>query len=121
MKKYFTISILILISCQNDDSLRLENTCSVDNPIEELEWLREEIQQLISIDSDLYRYFYISQATYENETVFIFDNCCPFCNSIVLVKNCKGETIGALGSEIDHNSISDELVVWKPANYQCSK
>lgn len=115
-----TLSILISIfilsfSCKNDDD-NLINTCSISNPIEELVWLKERIEQLSNSNTD--GYFYVSQNTLNGETVFIFPDCCPVCDTVTLVYDCEGNNIGSVGDEnISISILDDDIIIWKPKNF----
>lgn len=115
------ISIFILsFSCKNDDDDDdLSNSCSVSNPIEELGWLKERIEQLSDSNTD--GYFYVSQNTLNGETVFIFPDCCPVCDTVTLVYDCQGNNIGSVGDEnISISILDDDIIIWKPNNFACS-
>lgn len=95
--------------------------CAVDDPAEDLEWLKVEIATMAS--SGLSRYFYVSQGKYGMMTVIIFLNCCPNCNTIVPVYNCAGEHLGNIGTgedDIDSRFLEYERVIWKPADSACN-
>lgn len=119
MKRYLIIPILFMVGCNSDD-VSLKNICAVENPTEELTWLREAIEELSSNTSELRQYFFVSQGEYQNQTVFIFDNCCPFCNTVVQVMNCEGEVLGNLSDNIDPFSISNKQIIWKPSDFNCN-
>lgn len=118
--KYITLLFLfiaLLTSCSKE--IPITTVCGVDNPIEELDWLTMEVN---NIDESLREYFYISKAQYNDQTVFIFGNCCPFCNTVVPVRNCSGELLGVLGSgdqDIDPKLVSQQDIIWKPVNFSC--
>ena len=118
---FFIAFCLLITSCSDDDEL-LSNTCSVANPIEDLEWLVNEIQQLEESDDEVLQYFYVSQARYKGSYVFIFNNCCPFCGTVVPVYDCSGELLGILGNreeDIDPDLLSNSVVIWKGAETTC--
>jgi hypothetical protein len=121
MKKGILLfSFLCLLSCSNDDNLPIISACNVANPIEDLAWLREQVVELKKTDSDLAQYFYIEQAEYQNESIFISNNCCPFCNTIVPIYNCSGETIGLLGDEdFNLSNISNRTIIYRPSDFNC--
>lgn len=123
MKK---LSILILsiffasFSCQEKAEEPTFEVCGVKDPVKELAWLAERIAS--SGQSELNKYFYITVAEYNEETIFLMKNCCPFCNSVVTAYNCEGTFLGVVGpeSEIDGSQLSNERVIWKPVNSSCS-
>lgn len=97
--------------------------CSVENPTEELAWLRKEIQAREQDPNDYVDYQYIVQAAYEGETVFIYRDCYPYSNSIVQVFNCSGELLGYLGyreEDIDFAVLENVVTIWRPATSKCS-
>jgi hypothetical protein len=117
MKKFLPLGCALLLltcSCEKDTI----NVCSVD-PIEDLSWLQSRIQLLEQ--SSLENYSYVQQAELLQETVFIFDNCCPFCNTIVPVYNCQGEVICHLG---DCNGLEDQIknrkLIWQAQDFECN-
>lgn len=70
--------------------------------------------------SDLYKYFYIKQGTYQDQTVFLILNCCPFCDTTIPVLNCQGEVLWYTPMDLEKTSqISDLKVVWKAEGSQC--
>ena len=114
---------LLLFSCNSDDDTnQLKNSCSVDNPIEDLAWLGNEIderEQNITSDS---KYCYISQSLYENQTVFIYRDCNPLINKVVPVYNCEGELIGIIGSreqDIPFDVLLEGEIIWKTNDFAC--
>lgn len=115
---FFVISPLVFFACSDDDGLT--NTCLIENPVAELDWLASEIQTLEQ--SGISQFLYVSQAEYENGTVFIFGNCCPNCNSVIPVRNCSGELIGILGNgddDIDFSLLTRDIIIWRPDDFQC--
>src|ERR1700704_6192502 len=89
--------IIFLFACDEPVSCS-ENTCSVTDPLEELEWLRTEINALaLPVNAPLKAYFYATMAKYNGNTVFMIKNCCPFCNTTPpIIKNCNGKVLGYL-------------------------
>ncbi|MFI0430519.1 hypothetical protein [Mariniflexile sp. HMF6888] len=123
MKKNILVLTLLLLtisSCKDDDD-NLSNSCQVSNPIEDLDWLKEKIEELAQTDSELLKYFYISQNTYMGKTVFIFPNCCPTCNTVVPVYDCEGNPIGFVGDDtISINILNNDTIIWNPENFSCN-
>ena len=117
---------LLLGSCEYSDIFCVEpsSPCSVENPVEDLAWLRDEIQEREQqVQNEYTQYQYIAQAEYEGETVFVYGNCCPNCLTVTLVFNCAGEQIGLLGyreGDIDYSIREQAVVVWKSAGYSCT-
>ncbi len=122
MKKSLLVSVLLictLLSCKDNDD-NLSNTCNVSNPIEDLSWLKNKILELE--ETSLYQSgeIFISQAKYRDKTIFILNNCCAVCNTIVPVFNCEGEAIGYMGDDsINSSEIKENIIIWKPENFIC--
>lgn len=113
--------LLLALGCNNDDlNLPVVSACNVENPIEDLEWLRGQITELKKLNSDLTQYFFIEQAEYQNETIFISNNCCPFCNTIVPMYNCSGDNIGLFGDEnFNSSTISNRAIIFRSSDFGC--
>ncbi|MBN7813167.1 hypothetical protein J0A68_19585 [Algoriphagus sp. H41] len=108
---------LLTFSCSDDsDPIR---ACGMDNVLE-MPWIQQQIAETES--TELGRdYWYISTGTYHSQTVFLLQNCCPMCNTIVPIFDCGGNTLGTLGSSgISLDDISDRKVIWKSSNNSCN-
>ena len=111
--------IMLVFSCHkdnDDDVLIIE--CEFSNPIEDLEWLKnlinDEYAQQASGES------YITQVNHNNNILFIVDNCCDWCGSVILVYYCNGEYAGYMGSENLPFTLRDEdTIIWTPDNFKC--
>lgn len=113
------VSILLTFSC-NEES-QPNASCSVENPIEDLDWLAAAIHTMS--ESGMSQFLYVTQARYGFTTVFIFGNCCPNCSSIIPVYNCSGDRIGYIGNgdgDIDANLLNSDVLVWKADNSSCN-
>lgn len=110
---------VVLWSCSSDDN---SSTCGIDDPVNELPWLMESIAELQAFDdeNDLLQYFYVVKASYGIQTVFIVDNCCPFCNTAIYVLDCEGESLGQLNVDISREDIKDSTIIYKPDNFACN-
>jgi hypothetical protein len=75
--------------CECDDPWPV---CYTTNPIEELPWLKQVVTELED-SGELAVYFYVVEATYQGQTVFIVENCCPQCGTTIPLYNCQGEII----------------------------
>lgn len=105
----FAIIIVFLISCKSDDSLP---SCSFENPIEDLAWLKQKIKNLNSTNETIF-----NQATYDNKVIFIESSCCTTCNFVSLVYDCTGKQFAIVGEGgISSNDITDSKVIWKSDN-----
>jgi|SRR5690606_907650 hypothetical protein len=113
----FTL-IMIAFSCHkdNDDEVLLI-ACDVSNPIEDLEWLKNRIDDLEQTGNGE---FYISQATHNGKTIFILANCCMACNSVIPVYYCDGKYAGYIGDDnLAWTLLDEDTVIWKPNNSKC--
>lgn len=120
MKNYIYIFALLIcfsFSCSEDsDPIQ---TCNVDNVLNQ-PWLQELIAETEQFEIGR-EYTFISMGTYNSQTVFMLKNCCPFCNSVVPVYDCSGNTLGTIGSEgISADEITDSEVIWKSSNNSCN-
>lgn len=113
MKKCLLLLVFsaFFFSCSENEGPVL---CGVDNPVEDLAWIREAIE--FSQSSGLAGFAYLVQGTYEGKTVFIMESCCPFCNIITVVQDCRGEVI----PDASVNDVTNKKVIWKPANSVCT-
>ncbi|MGJ8733526.1 MAG: hypothetical protein ACSHW4_10285 [Cellulophaga sp.] len=113
---YLSFCLILFISCSNsDDDKSTELICSTENPIEDLDWLKSEIESFGKYES-------VVQNTYENKTIFIFNNCNPRINSVIPVKDCTGKNIGIIGKDqenIPFNILQNGTIIWKPENFEC--
>ena len=105
------------MSCGDDNVV--EEICGVANPVTELQWIQTYIDDYKKESPNFTQYLYLTQSEYENQTVFIFGNCCPSCNSVFTVFDCNGQEIGAIG-EIDINILYSGEVIWKAENSVCT-
>lgn len=112
------VVILLLSKCSKEEIIvcGIENVCGEG---EDLSWFAEEVEN----QGEMYdKYFYVSKALYQDEVVFVFENCCPNCGTIVPVKNCSGTTIGYLGSgedAINSDELLNSVIIWKAPENEC--
>ena len=137
--KLTTFSFLVLFgfSCTNNDNegtdtaellkkAELLTACDVDNPVEDLDWLKAEIEDREQNKGEFYfeEYQYISMGIYKNEVLFFYGNCCPVCNSVINVYNCKGELVGTVGYDetkfIPFDALFESEFIWKADNFACT-
>ncbi len=112
MKKMISIFsyLLLLISCQDDDQSNNELKCDVSNPIAELSWLKEQI-------NESGKYSYYMTAKYNGQTVFYNGNCDPRVNYQSSVFNCSGELLG--GTTTLSDSLSEIKILWIHQESKC--
>jgi hypothetical protein len=123
MKKLLFLLILSFFwsfSCRKKENLiGLENTCSVSNPAQDLPWLTHKIEFILaSQDSS---YFFVQQANYRGQTVFLFKDCCPYCDTQLLAYNCQGEVICQLyyGECSDRDEFKNVKTIAKAKDCLC--
>jgi len=121
MKKIFLVCLLFifLFSCEKD---KFENTCGVDNPLQELTWLKDQIEHIEQLNPEDTRYYYFKMAKYQDSTVFLPGNCNPGYDMVFIVLDCSGERIGIIGSGedmISWDQLTGQQVIWKPENSAC--
>ena len=138
MKKIILFSLVVLLfACHNEPDTCLVNNCLVVNPVNELDWLKKEIEVLKNSDKnsslEMSKYFFVSIALFDKTTVFFTNNCCPFCSTLPpILKNCSGEPIGyiyeTVGTmnyqgitieSVNRNQLKDIKIIWKPENFAC--
>jgi len=121
MKKAIIASIFLsFISCENDNlDLPIIAACDVNNPIDELSWLKKQVSEIENNEGEIAKYFFIEIANYKNETVFIANNCCPICNTVVPIFDCEGQSLGLLGSDILLNELSNTRIIFKGEDFSC--
>ena len=115
MKNYlFLLIVLVTLSCK--DKVQPSSICDVKNPIEDLPWLKAEIDRREKSTSDIEFYFFIEQGEYNNQTVFLYNNCCPMCNTIIPVYDCSGTKLFDLSPGMEIKKIK---TLWKPEGCPC--
>lgn len=123
-----SLTILFLILCLltactgDDDGFTLSIVgCEVNNPLEELDWLKTEIAKREQNQSDEMKYCYIVQAIYQEQTIFIFDDCNPLVDKAPGILDCAGSVIGSVG-EIDfkNDELTNRNIIYKPSDFACN-
>jgi len=92
MRKIFScifICGLILISCEKSENSIPD--CNVENPLEELDWLKDVKNSLTNCTCQIS----ILQGKYREKTVFYIMNTDPVCNSVfqVVLWDCNGNVV----------------------------
>lgn len=118
MRKLFIFLFFITLSfsCNESDG---PGICGVENPAENLPWLKQKIQEIES--NSLSKYSYIQEAEYKGKTVFLFNSCCPFCSFVVTLVDCQGNDLGYLNQEdgIRSEDLKAIQVIWTPEDSEC--
>lgn len=102
----------LFFSCQESESPK---ACGVENPVKEIAWIKDAIKE--NEAGGLTVYSYLVQANYNGKTVFYFGSCCPFCKFAIVILDCQGEK---LSGSISSSDLTNQKVIWKPANSVCN-
>lgn len=106
----------LIVSCDEKEENASPVICGVENPIENLSWLKEKIDTFSKTTGVGIQIF---QATYQNETVFIVDDCMNCADALIQVYNCQGDVICQLGGFAGLNTcpdfdkeVSNQELIW---------
>jgi len=115
------IICFIILSCDSDDSAnQFKNSCSVDNPVEDLAWLKSEIERRNQNINDASKYCYIAQSLSKDQSIFIYGDCDPRVDKVAPVYNCSGENIGFVGDvNFSFEAITIGKIIWKTDDFIC--
>lgn len=101
-----------LFSCKKNDNSKI-NKCNVSKPSQELDWLKQEINNVIQDE-----YSYYVMAKYKGETVFYYRNCNPAIDYVSIVKNCTGDNLGYTNDL--YNELTEVSILWKHEGSKCN-
>jgi len=111
-------TFLLAISCSDNDDIII-SACGVNNPAQELEWLRAEIDRRNkSLNEDL-KYCFIVQAQLDGQDVFIYEDCNPLIDKIIPIFNCEGILINTSDTLIAFDNLQNQTIIWEPNNFVC--
>ena len=126
--KNILLSGLAIISCaftcedRKECAFDHDRACNVQNPVTELAWLSDRIEEINQSAGS--EHFYVQSAQYLTQDVFIIENCCPDCLTLPPpVYNCEGTLLGRVGTgkdDINPSLLKNETIVWKPDNFTCN-
>lgn len=91
------------------------SACGVNDPIENLTWLKQLAEN--ASGGGLSEYAYITQAKYKGKRVFYLGSCCPNCNWALILYDCEGNR---LNDEISFDDLEESKVIWHGVNYKCT-
>ena len=94
-------AILSMYSCENNTP----NICDVENPLEELTFLKEAKNTIDRIDCA--GKSTIVQYTYNSQIVFLVDICNQIADGQTFVYNCSGEVVCEFGGIAGINTCPD--------------
>jgi hypothetical protein len=107
MKKSIQILSLIAIfsisffAC--DDNTDIEQICNVNNPLEDLKWLKTIKDDFVASAGQER----ITQYDYNDETVFLVEDCVNCPDGLAIVYSCEEETLCEFGSIAGLNTCPD--------------
>jgi hypothetical protein len=95
--------LVLAYTCKSDENITPE--CNYDDPLNDIEWLNEKKQQLeMSMSMAGWQ---IIRYKYENEYVFLIDECFQCPDALTLVYNCDGNIICEFGGIDGRNTCPD--------------
>lgn len=99
MKKILIISSLFLIiSCSKN------NSCDVNNPLSDLEWMEQMVD---NFKQDEIRQR-IQHFVFENEDVYLVEDCMDICaDALTIAYNCEGTSVCEFGGIDGRNTCPD--------------
>lgn len=107
-----------MLSC-DDGNL---TTCNVSDPVQDLEWIRNEIDEIEQKkDTDpFYQYRYFAKGYHEGKPVFFQSVCCPPCSSvpIVTLKDCQGHEL-LTTYDTSNGRIKFKKTIWRAEGFPC--
>jgi hypothetical protein len=118
--RFYTLALLSLLlfgRCGEHDS-QIPEQCGLADPAQDLPWLKDEIAFLEENSHGLRQYSSISMGTYKGQAVFINGNCCPFCNYVILVRDCDGDVL-FYGNDEQFADIKNIKIIWQPVDFSC--
>jgi len=117
----FIFTITFLVSCGSDDdvfSLAIAG-CGVENPLEQLTWLKAEVERRAENQNAEMKYCYIVQGKLEGNTVFIYEDCNPLVDKAIFILNCEGNSLDADGFATS-NIVENKKIIWRTDNFACT-
>lgn len=118
MNNWYVFMLLIVFGSCEYHSFSF-NTCEVRDPVSDLPWLKNRIEEMQRDQSGIGKYFYIAEGSYNGQTVFIFGNCCWMCSTIVPVYNCDGVLLFYLNGT-NSEKIGGYTLLWCPGDLVCT-
>lgn len=108
MKRLIWVAAIFLIfqSCADV----MQDDCGVDNPVEDLEWLKLQTENVPKES-----FVFLVRGRYKGRTVFFFDACNRFWPTLQVIQDCRGELI----EDASVNDIVEQKVIWRPEGSKC--
>ncbi len=114
----FFFALFLLVCCSNDDD-NVRPACGVLNPVQDLAWLKSEIERRNANPSEDMKYCYIVQATLNAQDVFIYEDCNPLIDKAIFILDCEGNAIDTSDSSNSFADLESRKVIWKPRDFVC--
>lgn len=105
MRLKTTILLLIIVAFSCNDNNDISLTCGVENPLEELSFLKNAKDNIDQIDCG--GESSINQYTFNSEVVFEIIICNQIVDGQTFVYNCSGEVICTFGGIAGENTCPD--------------
>lgn len=108
------------MACSDDDVIS-KAACGVNDPIRDLNWLAQEVEERETNPTEDTKYCYITQAEYQGETVFVYWDCNPLIDKIIPIFDCDGnQRNGLTGSPIALDDLEGQRIIWRPPGFACN-
>lgn len=104
---------LVVLSCRDEQTL----SCDVQDPIENLPWLKDLVAEKAALPPDPGIGYYIYIGKYQGRDVIIDDICCPTCDYLPIVYECGGNKVEDANV---YSAITDRRLLWRSATSPCS-
>ena len=89
----FSLIVIFLMAFLACDDADVEQVCGTDTPLEDVKWLNDLKTEFVSSqEKDR-----ITQYDYNNEVVFLVENCYDCSDALAVVYNCEEETLCQFG------------------------
>lgn len=118
-KTIIFLLVILNFSCSNTNDIPVVAACGVENPIEDLDWLRAEINRREENPSPEMQYCFITIEEYENQTVFVYNDCNPRIDKIIPILNCDGAILNSQESFENLGDFISRTIIWQPNNFTC--
>ncbi len=105
-------------ACTDKDGNTLP-ACGVNNPTEDLAWLKAEIDRRNETLTKDMKYCYIVQAELNGQDVFIYEDCNPLINKAIFILTCEGTEIDTQESALAFEQLKNKTIIWKGNDFAC--
>lgn len=118
IKSILLVFALFVFGCDDSDSTET-SFCNVAS-IDDLDWLKQEVESRgYTTPSSLADYF-VFTANYAGGQVLYIHICCPTClTTPPEIRTCGGEVVGKLGVDIGIDQLTNKKTIWRTQNGIC--